>query len=99
MCRSLVRCPPHPWDSNTSGTGWAASAPSGRKSVQQIETGHVEPGSGTLAVQPWRTSGAALASGATARTAASTTVASTARMGKDFVTLWQHPPVARDELT
>ena len=55
----MAREPPQPWLCITIGTGRRFVAPAGRKSVKQMSTGSVSPGSGTLATQRSRTVGAA----------------------------------------
>ena len=47
-----MRLPPQPWLCSTIGTGRSFVAPAGRKSVKQMSTGAVVPGSGTLWMQP-----------------------------------------------
>ena len=53
-----MRLPPHPWLCSTIGTGRSFVAPEGRKSVKQMSTGALVPGSGTLWMQPSVTFGA-----------------------------------------
>jgi hypothetical protein len=57
----VVRLPPQPWPSSSTGTRAFADEPPGWNAVQQISTGSLPPASGTLVMQPSVTVGAGAA--------------------------------------